>query len=252
MPSRKKAKGKARRAKAKAKDDCDSGNEISLLVGNLSLNSKNKCTHGRRDISSDHICFHFVEEFEVAVKAAFEELVFKQQNPTCGPFLIYGNAINRVDSDLCTEISGNDDNVQILRSLLLSLGVDLLLSDREYSSPPATIVAIAVLFVQHKFDIKEVRASDTSARALHDLNDGGSEEDTTRILSKRIPCNCLKEKHAQAKAETKVGMCSYCRKLMDRKELMLCGGCKIPQYCSVECQKADWTAGHKNWCLKKA
>ena len=223
MPSRKRAKGKARKA-AKAKD-CDGGNELSLLVGNLSLNSKSKCNHGRScEITSDHICNHFVHQFNIAVKEVCE-LVFSQSNRKGirGPFRIYTNAIDRVDNDLLKEICGNDDNVQILQSLLLSLGTNLLLSDHECSSHLATIMAIAVLFVQHKFDVEEVLSSDASAQALRDLNDGGLEVDTTRLLSKRIPCDCLKEKYAQAKADTKVGMCGYCREFKDRKELLLCG-----------------------------
>lgn len=32
------------------------------------------------------------------------------------------------------------------------------------------------------------------------------------------------------------------------KPLMLCGGCKQRRYCSVECSRVDWKAGHKKEC----
>jgi len=34
--------------------------------------------------------------------------------------------------------------------------------------------------------------------------------------------------------------CEYCLKVKERDELMLCGGCRLLGYCSIECQAADW------------
>ena len=45
--------------------------------------------------------------------------------------------------------------------------------------------------------------------------------------------------------------CSYC--LEESPGLKICQGCKKRAYCSVACQKNDWSPsgrgqGHKNWC----
>ncbi|KAF8329162.1 uncharacterized protein EI90DRAFT_2974029 [Cantharellus anzutake] len=36
--------------------------------------------------------------------------------------------------------------------------------------------------------------------------------------------------------------------LFTRNELKQCGGCGLPHYCSVNCQKVDWKARHKGQC----
>jgi hypothetical protein len=41
--------------------------------------------------------------------------------------------------------------------------------------------------------------------------------------------------------------CFTCLKQKDVK-LLMCGGCKKFSYCSKDCQKADWSAGHKTLC----
>lgn len=59
MPSRKRAKGKARKAKARA-SNC-----------NLILHNDNVCRHGCEVISKDDICYKFVEQFEVEMNVVY-------------------------------------------------------------------------------------------------------------------------------------------------------------------------------------
>lgn len=35
-----------------------------------------------------------------------------------------------------------------------------------------------------------------------------------------------------------------------RMRIKVCGGCKVARYCSGECQKVDWGAGHKGACRR--
>jgi len=42
--------------------------------------------------------------------------------------------------------------------------------------------------------------------------------------------------------------CHGCRLNFPLKQLKRCGGCRIPVYCSVTCQKASWKGGHKELC----
>ena len=57
MPSRKKAKGKARKAKAK---EC-----------NLLLHDDSVCRHGCESISKEDLCYKFVKQFEVELNKAY-------------------------------------------------------------------------------------------------------------------------------------------------------------------------------------
>jgi MYND finger len=59
------------------------------------------------------------------------------------------------------------------------------------------------------------------------------------------------EGHASsALALRRVTKCSYygCKQLHKGVNLRRCTGCLVPYYCSKECQKRDWKAGHKHDC----
>ena len=45
--------------------------------------------------------------------------------------------------------------------------------------------------------------------------------------------------------------CSHCHALpAEKKKLLVCGRCKTTKYCSANCQKAHWAAGHKADCRR--
>jgi hypothetical protein len=67
-------------------------------------------------------------------------------------------------------------------------------------------------------------------------------------LAKQIPCSCLDEDKKYAKQAPKIGRCSYCRIENLKMELKKCSQCKMVEYCSKECQVADWRAEHKKDC----
>jgi hypothetical protein len=67
-------------------------------------------------------------------------------------------------------------------------------------------------------------------------------------LCKQIPCSCLNEDKKNAKQLPKTGRCSYCSSQDDKLELKKCSHCKSAQYCSKECQVADWKTRHKEDC----
>jgi hypothetical protein len=74
------------------------------------------------------------------------------------------------------------------------------------------------------------------------------------FLSKQIPCSCLDESKENAKQAPKTGRCRHCNSEDLKLELKKCSQCKSVQYCSEECQVADWRAEHKKECkgLKQA
>ena len=76
----------------------------------------------------------------------------------------------------------------------------------------------------------------------------GNRRDTVKFVTKRLPCACLKKlHHAARKNLAKVGACIGCRHQFPRSQLHVCTGCMISEYCSKECQLANWSQ-HKQYC----
>ena len=72
--------------------------------------------------------------------------------------------------------------------------------------------------------------------------------DALKFYRKRISCSCLKKMHLEArKTWLKLGVCCYCDEEKERSSLMVCSRCGVDQYCSRECQIADWSR-HKGYC----
>ena len=63
MPSRKKAKGKARKASKTNSNNC-----------NLILHYESVCRHGCDIISKDDICFKFIQNFEVELRVVYDSI----------------------------------------------------------------------------------------------------------------------------------------------------------------------------------
>ena len=77
---------------------------------------------------------------------------------------------------------------------------------------------------------------------------GIKNRDVLKFFRKRITCSCLKKMHLEVrKTQSKLGKCSHCEVVKERALLMVCSRCRILQYCSRECQVADW-AEHKGYC----
>ena len=76
----------------------------------------------------------------------------------------------------------------------------------------------------------------------------GNRRDAVKFVTKRLPCACLKMLHsATRKKLPKVGVCNGCHKQFPRSQLHICTGCMISEYCSKECQRANWPI-HKQCC----
>ena len=100
-------------------------------------------------------------------------------------------------------------------------------------------------------DFNSVLHNQTVATKIRDLHSGGSgqERDMLKFFSKRISCSCLKERHSVARRTLpKLGKCSHCKMVKARTLLMVCGSCKVHQYCSEECQIARWHQSHQRHC----
>jgi len=73
-----------------------------------------------------------------------------------------------------------------------------------------------------------------------------------KYLRKNIPCKCLDGKYKEVKSITKMGFCcnEHCQvpgRMVERRTMLYCTRCRAVNYCSPECQKADWPS-HKEIC----
>ncbi len=130
---------------------------------------------------------------------------------------------------------------------LASLGTNYLLSNYKLRDVMAGLVAHTALYLEARSseDSPDGNRLDFFAKERDLWHD--PEREATIIFHKQNDCNRLKGKYQQAKTLTKLGNCRSCHQSFKRKQLLLCTRCKILQYCSAECQRADWPS-HKDWC----
>ena len=77
---------------------------------------------------------------------------------------------------------------------------------------------------------------------------GGNRRDVVKFVAKRLPCTCLKMLHSATRMKVaKVGKCFGCKEKFPISELYVCTGCMTRDYCSKECQRANWSH-HKPNC----
>ena len=60
-------------------------------------------------------------------------------------------------------------------------------------------------------------------------------------------CGCMQAKKMETKSMAKTDLCNGCGILFPRKDMLICGGCKIAVYCNEDCQTKDWPK-HKEYC----
>ena len=136
-------------------------------------------------------------------------------------------------------------------SCLVSFGTDCIRGEEWLS---ATIIAIGVKSLELSRNLNlelssEIQCSNyvhrwvasqpTMTKFLLDLL-GDPESKMAKLFSSRNNCSCLKDAYKVLKTESKKGLCSGCHEMKDRRELMLCQGCKAMNYCSKSCQRANW------------
>ena len=259
MPSRKKAKGKARRAakEAKAAVEEEEADEQAALVANQdgSLEAQmqrltidnwlNDCRHG---FDGDQIlCRQFMAVFQ---EAYGKSIITGDYN-----MMVNFNAGIQATKDKF-EFSFFWNDVAKLRqvvSLYVANGVQYILKGSDNNARAVAYFAhffeefIAVIVEETQPTIDLQQSYELQHSDLHTL---------VSFFRKRIPCKCLDEKYKEVKYVTKIGICSNqeCN-LPDRKvelkKMLNCSGCDQVCYCSRACQKAHWSK-HKKFCRAMA
>ena len=258
MSSRKKAKGKARKAAKEAKEaEAKAKEEESQAVVNVAANqrqeesveeqlqrliinaaSPTKCWHGFVPLShgsSNWICKDFINAYLAAYDSEDKvgRAIVTAYNATKGE---YANVYS--------------SKLDIVVSLLLSRGTTLILEGK--NKPARLYASLACYFEDYMaaVGLHKSKASPSLSKQFELL----SADDHTLVsyYRKRIPCDCLDEKYKEVKSVKKMGLCDNldCNlpgRKAERSKMFSCTRCAEANYCSDECQRAAWKK-HKVYC----
>eukprot|EP00571_Detonula_confervacea_P006783 CAMPEP_0172315920 /NCGR_PEP_ID=MMETSP1058-20130122/26698_1 /TAXON_ID=83371 /ORGANISM="Detonula confervacea, Strain CCMP 353" /LENGTH=344 /DNA_ID=CAMNT_0013030117 /DNA_START=156 /DNA_END=1187 /DNA_ORIENTATION=- len=255
MPSRKREKRKARQAKG----DAPPGDDRQL---------NHPCTHGldycpcstccseNPTLSSDHLRLDLF--IQTLFGAAFKENILSG-------IAEYGGA--EVSRAMATahkkhpEVLTDDTLRGMLKAYLVHQGTemlfrnnlpeDVLRRDERLIEKLGHNYAAAILLIENYDPSKDHDPSKECFTHVAKLKYQDIFEGCTRsvvqFFYKRAPCNCLDKKYAALKLKPKTGVCAHCNERQCRSSLMICAGCNMRQFCSQECQQADWPF-HETYC----
>ena len=235
MVSRKKNKGKERKAKKEENKKAERRSRWEGIARGEDENNKKvmQCDHGctvEIPDSLDHPVANFMDE-----------LFAKGDWATDDWFLC-----------LCSNANlwSNDNYRNMTTDILLIIGANLLLGSTITNVPAVIAIASAIVFLENCNETKlmnEVIYSRGVAAKIRDIR-GGNMRDVLKFYSKRTSCSCLKKVYSDArKTLPKVGKCFHCCEVKERALLSICSKCRINQYCSRECQVAHWPC-HEKCC----
>lgn len=274
MPSRKRNKGKARKSKAVAAATSAAASSdgrprngqldheqahilqgetpICRMMRNISLEDQRgerACDHGCPHPPEGDICNKFVVSFNERFAGSMPTGKSSQTQTTVLSKCIF----DAVNEGFMSVGAGNQHlweestNLRKLVSYMESLGTDILL---QFPAKSAFPLALAIMIVE-TMETKQSDLINTLFGPTRDFFDD-MERETTRFFAKRNKCHCLKEQYSQLRKKPSSGMCHHCEERKDRKDLKICTCCKIAQYCSKQCQAADWPKHRKNVLSTKA
>eukprot|EP00984_Skeletonema_dohrnii_P016810 scaffold7526_cov115-Skeletonema_dohrnii-CCMP3373.AAC.9 len=253
MPSRKKARGKARKA-AKEAAKAEEGERQAVIANQrqvgphealmqwLSINvaTPPKCQHGLVDLSPGDlkICQDFIRTF-IAVFTSREDLME-----------------SFIEATTVTEEKYPDvyySKLDSVVSILLTSGTQHVLDG---DNCPARLFAILACYFDEWINVKvrKTKAIFNWSRIFE--FDFADDHTLVKYLRKSISCPCLDKKYKEVKCIAKMGFCynpgcSCPNQTVERSKMFSCARCGEANYCSVECQRAAWKI-HREECGKIA
>lgn len=198
-----------------------------------------KCWHGFKPLCGTQrvLCYEFVKTFGTVHDEAMAR-----------------NEDGFVHGIRATEVKHPEawNDILCIESIIcycLCTGTDHLLRE-EYSG--ARLYATLARYLQEVIAVHGNIQNDIYWTKVFELS-GADEHTLVKFFRRRIPCSCLNEKYKEVKHVTKLGICyNPACSLPDRKtercKLRHCTRCRQANYCSIECQKADWKS-HRKTCV---
>ena len=241
MVSRKKNKGKERKAKKEEIKKAERHSRWERFA-------RGEDENNRKAIHCDHGCTVEIPDVLDHPVANFMDELFAAGEWVTGGWLKSLNSHAKLWSI-------NDTYRNMTTDILLKIGTNFLLgSDSQIhgdstSTNAAHIAEVIVILDNYKEtkSANEVILSRGVATKHRDLH-GGNMRDVLKFYSKRTSCSCLKKVYSDArKTLPKVGKCFHCEETKERASLSVCSKCRINHYCSRECQVAHWPC-HEKCC----
>jgi len=265
MPSRKRNQGKVRKAKQQSRPP----KEEFIVSDDIE-----KCEHELEiPCSLDQLkCHEFVQRF---LKLVWRQKDYKEDKYDNDPAL---EVLHAYDSALFSaaamqyllmsnaHIWKDDLYRKMIVKMILKRSVDkisryndhtisLLNTDGGAGSYAAGIIVLETSVydesrvTEDDMDLVEAMDVETKRKVYKFLT--SSNRSIIRFYISRIKCSCLDERYAKAQSLPKMSVCSMCTKQIETSKLYLCGGCKLFQYCCVECQTAAWKGEHHKICGRR-
>jgi len=257
MASRKKAKGKARKVAKAAK----AAEEAEVAAVNGRQEEKRSLEAQTQRLSIDNLlqCRHGV----LASNKHDQRLCMEIMNAVKGGW----NASVEAGNDLISCINAGIDaarekyaalfidvaKMEMIASYCVALGTELILvGDDKDARHPA---AFACYFEQYNLVHLKKTHEVVKESPIVELSQCDDIHSLVKYLRKRIPCGCLDQKYKEVKSLPRLGFCcnTECtlpHRQVERSKMFSCTGCDEMNYCSHQCQKADWPR-HKEWCKRR-
>ena len=230
--SRKKNKGKERKAK-KIKEERDIAHIMWWGMATGDSKFAGQTTH----ITCDHGCSKLPNALDHPVCRFMND--FMQNQKITSLFKTH------------TQIWNDDSNKKMVMNIMTRMGTNSILSGANLSL--SLTIAQTITLLEY-YDGNGCLNKTINSRGVatkfrdHDMRSSSVRRDALKFFSKRISCSCLKEMHQEARRTfPKTGICFGCQKEKERVALSVCSRCMIEQYCSRDCQVADWPV-HKTDC----
>lgn len=280
MPSRKRSKGKARKAKAAA---ANAPSAMDDVAGRYQLLASMNEQQGF-DLNEDWLFHQYLSSLSLENLKLIPPVIdcdhgfpscSRQDYLSCEEFFrasmysaldldmqvmaVEGGASFEVALTVTAkkypELWNDDTKRELLQAYFLATGINLLMRQRKVPDGILLQVIVMSVLTLENYNKAENRSfgnlcltADFFMKYQHIVQ--GCHRSIVRFFSTRISCSCLDEKKAETKTLPKVGRCDHCHENKDRSTLMLCTGCKVQQYCAKECQRAAWPS-HKDSCMRE-
>jgi len=240
--SRKKNKGKERKAK-KIKEERDIAHIMWWGMATGDSKFAGQTTH----ITCDHGCSELPNYLDHPVCRFMNDLIVDWNRKSDG------SALQKITSlfKTHTEIWNDDRNKKMVMNIMTRMGTNSILSGANLSRSLtiATLITLLENYDGNGCLNKTINSRGVATKLRdHDVRSSSVRRDALKFYSKRISCSCLKEMYQEARRTLpKTGICFGCQKEKERVALSVCSRCMIEQYCSRDCQVANWPV-HKRDC----
>lgn len=247
MPSRKKSQGKARMAakaekKRQEQEQREHIDDVNHPPAEEQRDDTEICKHGYVPLEAGHVCWKMAAKF---LKAADDAQKRGSNN-------ILAAATCAVMEEF-EDVFEDSDKLGWLVSYFVYRSTNHILNGKDNDARWCASVARYFEFVRAESShlLHGTKRMSQCVSKIGELR-SADEHTLVKFIRHRITCTCLDDRYKQVKSITKMGLCvnaqcSLPGRKVERKTMMHCSRCCLVNYCSRECQVADWPT-HKTMC----